>query len=170
MESVEAVLDRAALARRWQELGADPDTPDRYELNEYGELIMTPKPTNDHQRIVQEVALALMASLGHRAVPEISVMTDRGIRVPDVVWMPTDSWDQVKGKTPVPFVPDVCVEVLSPGNNRAEISMKVGAYLRGGAKEVIVVGLDGEVEFFGPEGKRSESALGIVLNLPASLF
>ena len=67
MDHAEAVLDRAALIRRWQELGADPDTPDNYELNEYGEVIMTPKPTNDHQRIVQEVALALMASLGHRA-------------------------------------------------------------------------------------------------------
>ena len=97
-------------------------------------------------------------------------MTDRGVRVPDVVWMPTDRWDQVKGKTPLPFVPDVCVEVLSPGNNRAEISMKAGAYLRGGAKEVIVVGLRGEIEFFGPEGKRSQSALGVALDLPASLF
>jgi hypothetical protein len=44
---------------------------------------------------------------------------------------------------------------------------------RGGgrvAKEVVVVGLEGEIEFFGPEGKRSQSALGIVLDLPASLF
>ena len=118
MEHAEAVLDRAALLRRWQELGADPDTPDYYELNQYGEVIMSPRPTNDHQRVLQEVALALMTCLGHRAVPEISVLTDRGVRVPDVVWMPTDRWDQVKGKTPLPFVPEVCVEVLSPGNNR----------------------------------------------------
>ena len=40
MDHAEAVLDRAALTRRWQELGADPDTPDYYELNEYGEVIM----------------------------------------------------------------------------------------------------------------------------------
>jgi Uma2 family endonuclease len=170
MDHAEAVLDRAALIRRWQELGADPDAPDHYELNEYGELILAPRPTNDHQRIVQEVAVALMAALGHRAVPEISVMTDRGIRVPDVVWMPGERWDQVKGKTPLPFVPDVCVEVLSPRNNRAEIAMKAGACLRGGAKEVVVVGLQGEIEFFGPEGKRGQSALGMVLALPSSLF
>jgi Uma2 family endonuclease len=84
--------------------------------------------------------------------------------------MPTDRWNQVKGKTPLPFVPDVCVEVLSPGNTRAEISMKAGAYLRAGAKEVVVVGLRGEIEFFGPEGKRTQSALSIALDLPASLF
>jgi Uma2 family endonuclease len=108
---VEAVLDRAALVRRWQQLAADPDTPDYYELNEYGEVIMSPT-----------------------------------------------------------FVPDVCAEVLSPGNTREEIAMKTAAYLRGGAKEVIVVGLKGEIELFGAEGKRAASALGIVLSLPASLF
>ena len=170
MDHAEAVLDRAALTRRWQELGADPDTPDYYELNEYGEVIVAPKSTNDHQRIVREVALALIATLGHRAVPEISVMTDRGIRVPDLVWMPQERWDQVKGKTPLPFVPDVCVEVLSPGNNQAEIAMKTGASLRGGAREIIVVGLQGEIEFIGLEGKRSQSGLGIALDLPLSLF
>ena len=48
--------------------------------------------------------------------------------------------------------------------------MKTNAYLRGGAREVIVVGLRGEVEFFGTEGKRATSALGISLALPAALF
>ena len=170
MEHAEAVLDRDALIRRWQELGADPDTPDYYELNEYGELIMTPKPTNDHQRTSTAVAFALHGQLGPEAVIDVAVLTDRGVRVPDVVWMRLSRWDQAKGQTPLTFVPDVGVEVLSPGNTRAEISMKTGAYLRGGAKEVIIVGLRGEIEFFGPEGKRTQSALGIVLKLPASLF
>jgi hypothetical protein len=48
--------------------------------------------------------------------------------------------------------------------------MKVGAYLRGGAHEVFVVGLKGEIEIFGPRGKLEASTLGIVLALPAELF
>jgi hypothetical protein len=48
--------------------------------------------------------------------------------------------------------------------------MKLGAYLRGGARELIVVGLKGEVECFGAEGKREASALGLRLELPAELF
>ena len=48
--------------------------------------------------------------------------------------------------------------------------MKVNACLRGGAREAIVVGLKGEVEFFGPKGKLEASALGIRLELPAELF
>jgi hypothetical protein len=48
--------------------------------------------------------------------------------------------------------------------------MRVGAYLRGGAREVIVVGLKGEIEVFGPQGRRDTSALGVSLALPAELF
>ena len=90
--------------------------------------------------------------------------------MPDVVWMPAARWLEVKGKNPFPFVPDVCVEVLSPGNSRAEITMKTGAYLRGGAREVIVVGLKGEIAYFGAEGRREASALDLRLQLPRDLF
>ena len=167
---VESVLDRDMLLRRWDELATDADSPDYYEVNEFGEVIMSPRPTNDHQRIVTAVTLALNHQLGPEAVQEVSLMTDRGIRVPDVVWMKLERWIQVKGKTPLPFVPDVCVEVLSRGNTNEEVAMKTNAYLRGGAREVIVVGLRGEIEFFGAEGKRATSALGISLALPPELF
>jgi Uma2 family endonuclease len=161
---------REELVRRWNELAADPESPDYFELNEFGELIVTPKPTVGHQRVASAVARILTARLGGEAVTDVSVLTDRGVRAPDVVWMTTERWDECKGQSPLQVVPDVCVEVLSPSNTREEIAMKVGAYLRGGAPEAIVVGLKGEVEFFGPEGKRESSALGISLALPAELF
>jgi Uma2 family endonuclease len=167
---VESVLDKDTLVRRWQELADDPDSPDYYEVNEFGEVIVTPRPTNDHQRIVTAVTSALSQQLGPEAVQEVSILTDRGIRVPDVSWMRPERWAQTKGKTPLPFVPDVCVEVLSRGNTKEEVTMKTNAYLRGGAREVIVVGLRGEVEFLGSEGKRAASALGIQLILPTELF
>lgn len=156
--------------RRWSALGADPESPDHYELNEFGEMIMSPRPTNRLQVIAQAVATLLEARLGPKAHVEISVYTDRGIRVPDVVWMKPDRWAQSGLQTPLPFVPDICVEVLSPGNTREEIAMKTSAYVRGGATEVIVVGLRGEIEFFGAEGKREQSALGLALDLPPEMF
>jgi Uma2 family endonuclease len=142
----------------------------RDELNEFGALIMSPKPTVGHQRVGSAVAHTLRLQLGGEAVSEVSVLTDRGVRVPDVVWMPAARWNECKGQSPLQVVPDICVEVLSPSNTREEIAMKVGADLRGGAREVIVVGLEGEVEYFGPDGKRQASALGVTLALPADLF
>jgi len=166
----EIVAEPGALLRRWAELAADPDAPGHYEINEYGELIMSPRPSNDHQRIVTAMAAAITRQLGPEAVAEVSVMTYRGIRVPDVVWMPPQKWRLSKGKTPLPLVPDLCVEVLSAGNTREEIAMKAGAYLRGGAREVIVVGLRGEIQFLGPEGERAESVFGLRLDLDPALF
>jgi Uma2 family endonuclease len=161
---------REELVRRWNERPYVEDDPNWYELNEFGEWVVSPRATTGHQHVAAVVAFQLTAQLGERAVIEVSVYTDRGIRVPDVAWMPAIRWLEAKDQSPLPFVPDVCVEVVSPSNTRREILMKVGAYLRGGAREAIVVGLKGEVEFFGPGGKLETSALGIRLELPAELF
>ena len=163
-------VGREELIHRWDERPLEPDNPDRYELSEFGEWILTPRPTHEHQQAAAEIVIQLVRQLGPRAVTEVSVYTDRGIRVPDVVWMPVARWVEAKGQNPLSSVPDVCVEVVSPGNTREEILMKVNAYLRGGAREAIVVGLKGEVEFFGPTGKLEASALGIRLELPPELF
>jgi Uma2 family endonuclease len=168
--SADPAVRREELVRRWNELAANPESPDHYELNEFGELILSPKPTTGHQVVASEISHQLTARLGQLAVTEVSVLTDRGVRIPDVAWMPAERWAEHKDQTPLQIVPDVCVEVLSPSNTREEIGMKVGAYLRGGAREVIVVGLKGEVEYFGPDGKREASALGIRLALPPELF
>ncbi len=163
-------VPRDDLLRRWQSLAADPDSPDHFELDQFGALILTPKPTTGHQRVASAIVRILTAQLGGEAVADVSVLTDRGIRAPDVVWMPTERWTACKGQSPLETVPDVCVEVLSPSNTRQEIEMKIGAYLRGGAREVILVGLKGEIELFGPQGRREASALGITLDLPPDLF
>jgi Uma2 family endonuclease len=166
----ELVLDGQALAQRWQELCADPDTPHYFELNQFGELILSPRPSTRHQRIASALVRELQGLLGPEAAVEIAVLTDQGVRVPDAVWMPPSDWVRASNATPLPFAPAICAEVLSPGNTRAEIEMKKGAYLRGGAREVIVVGVSGEVEFFGPEGKRMTSALGFTLHLPREVL
>ena len=66
---LETILDRNALVRRWQELGADPGSPDYYELNEFGELILSPRPTNDHQGVCKAVVTALDRQLAWISTP-----------------------------------------------------------------------------------------------------
>jgi Uma2 family endonuclease len=161
---------REALVRRWNERPYVEDDPNWYELDELGEWIVSPRPTPGHQRVAAVVAFQLSTQLSERAAIQVSVYTDRGIRAPDVVWMPATRWLAAKAQDPLAFVPDVCVEVLSPSNTRREILMKVDGYLSGGAREAIVVGLKGEVEFFGPGGTLEASALGIRLELPEELF
>lgn len=165
------LLTPTELAARWRELSADPKSPDFFELNEYGELILSPSPTNKHEVIAFRVATALEQHLGPQASTAVSVSTTgRGVRRPDACWMPTDRWKAALYADPLPFAPDICVEVLSRKNTPAEISMKAAAYLDSGAKEVVVVGTDGEVRYFGPDGQREISTFGLHISLPRELF
>lgn len=167
----ETLLSQQELAQRWRELVADPNTPEFVELSEFGELILSPTPTNRHERVAFRVARALEQQLGAEASTAVSVQTKtRGVRRPDAVWMPPEKWDTAGDADPLPLVPDICVEVLSPSNTRAQVAMKTAAYLDGGANEVITVGLQGEVRFFGPEGERHVSVYGLRFDTIDELF
>ena len=158
-------LSPAELGARWRELIDQPGLPDRWELDEYGELVEMNPPQRPHQIIVSEVMRQIDAQLGGRSLPGIGVLTSIGVRIPDVVWHP--SWDDDEPADPAPTL---CVEVLSPDNKRREIDEKTRAYLAAGAREVIVIELSGRIRFFGAEGERDASALGLQLTLPAATY
>jgi hypothetical protein len=71
------LLSYEELAARWRALAADPLAPEFYELNEFGEIILSPSPSNKHELIAFEVAKALESQLGPRASAAVSVLTDR---------------------------------------------------------------------------------------------
>jgi Uma2 family endonuclease len=49
-----------------------------------------------------------------------------------------------------PAAPEICVEVLSPGNTGAEIQEKAKLYFDAGAREVWLCAPDGGMSFLGP--------------------
>jgi len=165
------ILSSCELSNLWAEFAQDDQLPDRYELSEHGEIVMSPKPSNRHQVICAEIAYQLRAQLGGKAVPEAAVLTtSAGVRVPDVVWMPEDKWQVVTTNQDLLQAPDLVVEVLSPGNRQTEINHKIQAYLGSGIQEVIVVGLTGTVEFYRQDGVHSSSVLNVTLTLLPHLF
>ena len=167
----DTTLTAADLALIWRQCAQDESLPDRYELTEHGELVMSPSLTNRHQRVCTEIAFQLRMQLGGEAVVEAAVLTQSaGVRVPDVTWMPTPRWAVVRTENDLLQAPDLVVEVLSPGNRRAEMAHKLQAYLASGIGEVIVVALDGGIRFHRADGVHAESAFGVVLDLPADLF
>ncbi|HEY1216611.1 MAG TPA: Uma2 family endonuclease, partial [Bryobacteraceae bacterium] len=109
--------------------------------------------------------------IGPVAAMSVAVTTPSfGIRVPDVVWMPPEKWEALDLEAPVPFVPDLCVEVLLDRKFPQDVGPRVSAYLEGGAREVIVVGPRGELQFWGANGPLQTSALGIQLSLDQTFF
>lgn len=169
--SVETTLSPKKLSQLWTELGQNDQLPDWYELTEHGELIMSPKPSNRHQLLSTEIAFQLRTQLGGQAGVEVAVLTTTaGIRVPDVVWMPEEQWHVVNTNDGLVQTPDLVVEVLSPGNRPTQTNHKIQAYLASGIQEVIVVGMDGAIEFHHSDGMHPTSKLGVTLALPKHLF
>lgn len=162
------LLDRNGLLATWHRLVATAQhaTRDRYELNEFGKVVANGCPSGTRQLAFTDIYCQLAEQMGHVAAMSVPVVTPSfGVRVPDVVWMAPDKWEGLDGDTPVPFVPDLCVEVLLDSDRQREMDRRVASYLQGGATEVIVVRQDGAIEFWGAEGRRHASTFAITLSL-----
>jgi Uma2 family endonuclease len=158
------------LIQRWAELGRDEQSPDYYELTEYGELVLSPRAETNHQRICSSLVRQLSQQLGGEAVQEVAVLTTTaGLRVPDVVWMPQDRWNQLPVHAVVQ-APELVVEVLSPGNRKPEMNHKIQGYLQSGVKEVVVIGLTGTIDYIREDGVHPTSVFNLTLSLPSQLF
>ncbi len=170
MMDITTLVSPDELIQQWVALAQDEQSPDYYELTEYGELVLSPRAETNHQRLCTKIAFQIQSQLGDEAVVEAAVLTTTaGIRVPDVVWMPQERWRQHPRNT-VLDAPDIVVEVLSPGNRKPEMDHKIYGYLQSGVKEVIVVGLTGTIEYIHPDGRHAASIFPLQLKLPADLF
>jgi Uma2 family endonuclease len=170
---VPSLLDRNGLLAAWRRLatGTEFGQRDWSELDERGEVVENLRPSARRQIVLTDVYCHVTEQIGHLAAMSVPVTTSSfGIRVPDVVWMPCDKWEAFDRDDPVPFVPDLCVEVLLDSDRTQDIDRRVKAYLEGGAREVIVVGQCGQVEFWGARGQRQASIFGIALSLDRMYF
>ena len=114
MMDISALASPDELTQWWAELGQDEQSPDYYELTEYGELVWCPRAENDHQYLCSEIAFQLRSQLGGEAVHAVAVLTRiAGLRVPDVVWMPEEKWEVVMTADGLIHAPDLVVEVRS---------------------------------------------------------
>jgi len=153
---------------RWEEVLRDPalqDLPYKIELNAWGKIEMSPA-SNRHGRLQGELAAELKRQLGGTVIAECSILTDIGIRVPDVAWASPKFMAAYGEITPYTRAPEICVEILSPSNVPAEIEAKTQAYLAAGAEEVWLVREDGAVRYFRRDGERPASAFPVTVSLP----
>lgn len=156
-------LSRSEAAARWLQLAPVMPEDGCPEMDQYGELILAPRPTNRHQVIATEAACQLRAQLGGTVATVLALNTRIGVRVPDVCW---SAAVETMLEDPAPRAPEICVEVASPGNTQKWLLERAAAYLDAGAREVILIELDGRIRYFAAGGERSDSAFGLRLSLP----
>jgi Uma2 family endonuclease len=157
-----------SLVLRWAELCADSrwdDFAGKIELNGYGVIEMSPA-SNPHGIAQLRIGSTIERQLPNgTAMVECSVLTDDGIRVPDVAWASAAFMARHGTVTPFPAAPEICVEVRSPSNTDAEMAHKVELFLAAGAVEVWIVSEAGDWQIHAAEGQREVSQFGVQLQL-----
>lgn len=140
------------------------DLPYKIELNEWGNIEMTPA-SNFHGMLQAAIMFKLKELMaGGQTFCECSVMTAKNIKVADVVWASDKFIGQHGHVTPYQVAPEICVEVVSPSNSQAEMALKRDLYLAKGAKEFWICSESGELSFHDVSGQLDAS--GLCLGFP----
>jgi Uma2 family endonuclease len=123
--------------------------------------------SNRHALLQAHLAAEFARQLtGGRPLTECSVLTEIGVRVPDVAWASAEFLAAHADSTPFPAAPELCVEITSPSNSEDEIREKIRAYLSAGAREVWIVDEDGTIAYHDAGGQRPKSSFGAGISLP----
>ena len=146
----------------WSEVIEDEtlqNLPFKIELNEWGNIVMSPA-SNMHS-ILQGIISSLLndAKRGGLVFPECSVGTSKGVKVADVAWVSDRFLAGHGAETPYNVAPELCIEVISPSNSKAEIAEKRDLYLAKGAKEFWTCSEEGRMTFYDPSGEIATSNL-----------
>ena len=146
----------------WAEVIHNPllnDLPFKIELNKFGKILMSPA-SNQHGRIQGRMAANLVNKLPKgEVITECSIQTSEGVKVADVAWASEGFINTFSYKTPYPKAPEICIEIVSPSNSKAEITAKVELYLAKGAQEVWVVYEGGNITTYSHIGEIKSSAI-----------
>lgn len=140
---------------RWDEIVSDPllsELPYKVETNSRGQLILSPHKAAHADAQGDIIALLAEYGEGGRARPEFPIVTRKGTKVVDVVWITADRREKMEETgDPPTLAPEVCIEVMSASNDWDEMKEKRTLYRDAGAEEVWVVSTEGEVRFFSDE-------------------
>ena len=145
--------------RRWKELLADRElakVEGRIETDRHGQILMSPPPAPRHGSFQSEIAYLLRRLMtGGRVLTECPISTADGVRAADVAWASPERLRELGNRACFPRSPELCVEVLSPGNTEAEIQDKVALYLDAGAREVWLCDTLGAMKFLASATARA---------------
>jgi Uma2 family endonuclease len=157
--------------RRWAELLADPEMAKiegRVETNRYGQVIMSPPPAATHGSFQFQIGALLDRLMeSGRVLTECPISTADGVKAADVAWASPDCLRELGNRVCFPRAPEICVEVLSPGNTDAEIEEKMALYFDAGAKEVWLCSNSGRMKFFRARSARPAARSELCPQFPA---
>ncbi len=136
----------------WANVWTDPllsDLPFKVELDQWGQIIMKPVKVRHvlMRNAISDQLKQTLAGYG-KALQCLPVMTQESVKMPDVVWFSPERYEQMQGSEVSPVMPEVCVEVLAPGESRERLLHKKDLYLAAGAVEFWLCDAEGGLSFY----------------------
>ena len=127
--------------------------PFKIELDKWGKILMSPA-SNKHGHIQANIVYELKSNYPKgEVITKCSVQTPEGVKVADVAWASDEFINEHGFKTPYNVTPEICVEVVSPSNSKAEMTEKIKLYLDQGAVEVWICNQKGDIFYYSKDGK-----------------
>jgi Uma2 family endonuclease len=163
--------------RRWAELLGDSRLArdlaryeGRIETDRYGHIVMLPPADFSHGSYQSEIAHLLRPLLPEgRVVTECPISTANGVRAADAAWISRTRLATIGENVCLTKAPEICVEVISPDNSRAELAEKKALYFAASAKEVWFCGLDGRMTFYVGAASRAHKSSKLSPDFPREI-
>lgn len=133
----------------WQEVCANPslrNLPFKIELNEYGQVIMSPVKVY-HSAFQGRIGVLLYRFLNNHVLDECAIATPAGTKVADVAWISPERFQIVREEDECSIAPEICIEVISSSNSKPEIREKIALYFNQGALEFWTCDEHGKMNF-----------------------
>ncbi len=178
--SIELPVERDQTAfnlRRWSELLGDSRLAKdlaryegRIETDRHGHIIMLPPPGFSHGGFQSAISHLLHTFLSDgRVTTECPISTADGVKASDVAWISQARLTAIGENVCLTKAPEICVEVLSPDNTRAEMAEKKALYFAAGAKEVWFCALDGRMTFYVGASSRGQKSSKLCPSFPGQV-
>ena len=159
--------------RRWAEVLNDPEWTKyewRIETDRHGYVIISPPPAPSHGSYQSEISQLLHTLMrAGRVLTECPISTADGVKAADVAWASVECMQELGEQVCFPRAPEICVEVISPGNTEAEIEEKKTLYFDAGAKEVWLCNAQGNLSFFVGGASRPARASQLCPQFPKQI-
>src|ERR1700682_941323 len=127
------------------ELDACPDDNNRYELIG-GELFVSRAPGIPHQRVLQNLQIALIDYLRTNPIGILvpgtgMILSDYDAVIPDLAFVRNERWDEVVTGDKFTRSVDLVIEILSAGkeNRDRDLVVKRQLYAKYGVKEYLII-------------------------------
>jgi len=131
---------------------------------------MNPPAEAGHGESQFEIGYLLRTHLPRgRVITECPISTADGVKVVDAAWASPERVKERGGQACYTRAPEICVEVISPSNTKAEIQEKMALYFDAGAREVWICSRTGSMSFYTSGSTGPARASAICLRFPKQI-